>query len=228
MTFLNLVKRTAAECGVDPSAITTVVNQVGEVGRLVDWVASAWVDIQQKHATWRFLRRSTSWPTVEGQSLYTPTEAGIASETFGQWAPATARVYHTASGLSSEQWLSYRPWDQFRDLWLFGATRAVTSWPIEVTVDPENRIGVGPAPTAGLTLSVDYYRTPVLLAADTDVPALPPLHSPLIIVYRAMMFYGGYWAAREVYARGEAEYRRLLTRLEADQLPPVQLAGALA
>jgi hypothetical protein len=40
----------------------------------------------------------------------------------------------------------------------------------------------------------------------------------MMIVYRTMMFYGGYEAAPEVYQRGETEFKRLMNRLEIDQL----------
>ena len=40
----------------------------------------------------------------------------------------------------------------------------------------------------------------------------------MAIVYRAMMYYAGYEAAPEVYSRGELEFKRLMNRLEIDQI----------
>jgi hypothetical protein len=49
-----------------------------------------------------------------------------------------------------------------------------------------------------------------------------------MIVYRAMMFYAGYEAAPEVYQRGELEFKRLMNRLEIDQLPDMVSGPPLA
>jgi hypothetical protein len=49
----------------------------------------------------------------------------------------------------------------------------------------------------------------------------------MAIVYRAMMFYGGYEAASEVYQRGEQEFVKLMRRMTADRLPEVSFAGTL-
>ena len=50
----------------------------------------------------------------------------------------------------------------------------------------------------------------------------------MMIVYRAMMFYGGYESAPEVYQRGEAEFKRLMSRLDIDQLPTLVSGPPLA
>ena len=50
----------------------------------------------------------------------------------------------------------------------------------------------------------------------------------MIVVYRAMMYYGGYEAAPEVLSRGSEEYQRLYSRLEIDQLPTMVNGPPLA
>jgi hypothetical protein len=50
----------------------------------------------------------------------------------------------------------------------------------------------------------------------------------MAIVYRAMMSYGAYEAAAEVYQRGEAEFNRMIRRVLADRLPEISAGSALA
>jgi len=47
-------------------------------------------------------------------------------------------------------------------------------------------------------------------------------------VYRAMMYYAGFEAASEVYQRGELEFKRLMNRIDIDQLPTLISGPPLA
>lgn len=230
MTFLQLVTRLCEECGVPTDDLDTVTGQTGELKRMVNAVADAWVDIQSLHrGRWKFQRRSTSWAGIAGQTTYATTSCGITSGTFGSWIAYTFRSYVTLLGLTSEQFLTWVEYDVFRDRYLFGPQRSVTSTPIEYTIAPaDSSIILGPAPIAGYSFSGDYYRAPIRLSVDADVPALPDLHDPLIIVDRAKMAYAAYESASEVYVTGEREYLRKLRRLEADQLDMPVMPGALA
>jgi hypothetical protein len=50
----------------------------------------------------------------------------------------------------------------------------------------------------------------------------------LVIVYKAMQFYGLYEAAPEVLMRGNTEFSRLMNQLEREQLEEVSLGNPLA
>ena len=47
----------------------------------------------------------------------------------------------------------------------------------------------------------------------------------MAIVYRAMMMYGRFTAAGEVFNDGEQNYRRILTALVRNQTPMVRMGG---
>lgn len=229
-TTLDLVRRLALECGVakDPvAAIPTIINAVGETGRLVSWIITAWRDIQLLHQDWQFLRRSVSFSTIAGKATYTPTEAGIDPLAFSRWDVYSFRNYNTAAGTSSEIFMEVWEYERWRDLFQFGAMRTATSQPTILTVTPDRSLGLGMVPLAGYTVVGDYYLAPVDLSADNQVTTLPDWHSPMIIVYKAMMDYGAFENAPEVYQRGELKYRQLLQRLEFDQLKPVQWGASL-
>lgn len=227
MTYLQLAQRLRQECGVTGTGPSAVTSQTGEYRRLVDWIATSWFEIQSLHQDWKFLRLSASWTTILGQYSYTPVQCGITADTFGKWIEEEARQYLTATGTASEMpvWpISYALWRQRYNL---GAMRDQRAQPMEFAIAPNDSIVLGPPPLAGYTVTCDYYRSPILLAADADVPALPAKHDPLIIVYCAMMKYGAHESDPSVYANGERNYNRMLSRLELDQLPGISLGGAL-
>lgn len=250
MTFLQLVQRTARECRVNTSSLTSVLNQTGDRQRIVDWVADAWFDIQAAHQDWKFLRATATWATVASQAQYTTLQCGITASTFGKWIPESFRNYLSSGssmawgddawgdspydgstaggGYATEIFMDEMPYASWRDLWLFGANRSVTSRPLYFAINPADGIALGPAPLAGYTILGDYYTSPVRMAADDDQHTLPTKHNDMIIVYKAMMSYGEHWSAAEVYGRGERGYKRHLASLEIDQLPAMTFCGALS
>lgn len=91
MNFLQLCNRLRLECGVSGADLTSVASQTGEPGRLVAWVNSAWLDIQNTRTDWQWMRTTATFPTATGQPTYTPTQIGLTD--FGSWARETFRNY---------------------------------------------------------------------------------------------------------------------------------------
>lgn len=231
MDYLALCLRTAQECGVPNSTLTTVSGQTGQLKRVCDWVNTAWEDIQTAHQDWNWMRTSTSWATVGGTYAY-PLGSGagtvnVSVATFGMWDRITFRNYVTASGVNSEIVMGYLDYDEWRDNYLISGTRDTRTRPMDFAIGPNKTIYLGPVVSAGYTVTADYFTAPVTLSADADTPALPT-HFQMAIVYKAMMHYGAYYAASEVYQRGELEFTKLMRRMDADRLPEIGFAGALA
>ena len=225
MTFLQMAQRLALDCGETRTGLTTVVGQSGRLLRCVNAIASAWLDIQQQHQDWRFLRLSTSFLTIDGQPTYTVTECGLTAGTLGMWVRDSFRVYLTSAGLGNETHLSFCHYDLWRDRYQIAALRSVKTRPTEITITPNDGLGLGLTPAVGYTVLGDYYRAPVTLTADGDVPALPEKHDAMIIVYRAMQLFGNYLGAPELVGLGKDEYRMRMPALEKDQLPPLRFAA---
>lgn len=227
MTFLELLQRLAADTGTTNQTISTVSGVSGEILRLKNWLNDAYMDLQREHPDWEWLRSSFSFTTTNAQQIYTLTDIGI-STTFGKWKPETFRSYITSSGYGTEIFMQYSEYEAWRDLWQFGANRTLTSRPTLFTILPNKSIGLGPTPNSvGYTVLGDYYTAPVEMSADSDEPAFPSKFH-MILVYRAMMSYGVYESATEVYQRGQQKYGELLSQLQADQLPIVIAGAALA
>ena len=225
MNFLEICQRAQRECGL-ASTLTTVVSQSGEHRRFVDWVQDAWNDIQTVHQDWEWLRQSVTFVTVDGQATYTPLECGVTAGTFGKWARDSFRNYETAGGVNTEMTTSYIGYEDWRQLYQLGAHRDTRSRPVQISITPAKSIALAPYPSAGYTVTGDYYTAPVSLALDADTP-LMPAHFHMAIVWKTCMSYGAFEAAPEVYQRGELEFKQLMRQIERDRMPEIVLGAPL-
>lgn len=239
MNRLELVQRLAREGG-SAQPETTEGTLSDEAQLLVDWIDQAWNEIQTKHDDWWWMRSSrlqnagVSFATVSGQAIYAlgsgAGTVGVEASAFGKWAIDTFRVQLTSVGYTNETFLDPVPggYDVWRDAYMYGAMRAVTTRPVAIAIGPGNALCLGPPPTAGYTVTGDYYIAPLAMADDDDEPTGLPEQFHMLIVYLAMTYYGGYEAAPEVLDRGQRRYGTLMRRLEALQAPEVYTAGPLA
>lgn len=218
MNFLQLVNRTRVECGVSGAStpLTTAQNLTGESARIATWVNSAWVDIQTAKDDWQWMREPFQFNTVTQQQEYTPTEANVGS-TFANWKRDSFRCSSVGQNYADEQLLNYMDFTTFRNLYQYGNMRTTYARPVVVSITPSKNLAFGSIPDEPYVIVGEYYTRPVEFSADLDVPNIPDRFH-LMIVYRAMMFYGGFEAAPEVFQRGETEFKRLMSRLDIDQL----------
>lgn len=237
-TYLELCNELAQEAGVSgaASSISAVTNQSGQALRLVNWIKRSWTEIQNRHNNWRWMRSKWSVNTVASDDTYaysdcTDTRLSATISRFARWLPfddsgaANIKRYLTSGGVSGEIWMTNLPWDYFQAVYRRGQQN---NGPIvHVTIDPQNQLVVGPKPDDIYTVSGEYMMSAQVLAADSDTPEMPSRFHDLI-VYRAMEKYGRFYAAGEVLARGEREGGRLMTQLEADQLPALAYGAPLA
>lgn len=243
MNYLQLCQRAAIECGVASgtailTALPTVAGATGSLGRVVNWVADGWNDIQCDHDDWDWMRSSNllgggvSFPTVAGQASYPigtgPGQVGVAWDAFGKWDRETFRNYSTATGPNNEMFLGDIPFDAWRNGYMLGSMRNVKTRPVVAAIGPDQSINLGPPPDGLYTITADYFTAPAIMTLDTDVPKYLPSRFHMLIVYRAMMKYAGYKSAPEVYQRGSAENGRMYADLMALRAPEISFGGALA
>lgn len=224
MSFLDMVKRLHQESGSSGAAPVTTIAQRGDIKRLVDWISTAWMDIQNDRRDWFFMRQSVAFNTLIGQRSYSAADAGISS--FGNFKLDSFRQYRVSVGFGSEMDLGYMPYDYFRDFYMRGAIRSMTGMPISFTVDPSKNFLVGPLPDCPYTINGEGYTMPTEFALDADRPTLPSQYH-MMIVWKALQYYGTYEAAAESHARGEKAYDALMGQLLNDQLPPVEFGEPL-
>lgn len=243
MNFLELCQRTVTECGVATSSavktvLPTVANATGSLGRVVGWVDDAWSDIQMDHEDWDWMRSSVllgggvSFQTVAGQVSYPlgtgPGTLGVEADDFGKWDGGTFRNFPTDNGFLGEMFMDEIPFEYWRDGYMVGAMRTTQTRPVVIAIGPDQSLCFGPAPSAGYTVTADYYRAPQDLVDNADVPAGIPTRFHMLIVYRAMMKYAGYESAPEVFQRGSQEAAGMYAQLMSLRAPRIGWGGPLA
>lgn len=245
-TFLDLCQRLRRECGINGTGPSTVAAQVGEMARVVGWIQSAWIDIQETHQDWEFFRGTISFPLDGIKTIWKlsdiQTASGVATfaANFSRWERDSFRNYQTSIGLNSEIFMEHVGYARWRDAYFYGALRGVFTRPIVMSIAPDKALVFGPMGASGYTVVGDFYTAPQAFSGDNDTPCsglvapagsgntIWPKQHNMMIVYRAMMFYGAYENAAEIYNQGEREFKKMINRINADRLPEIQGAGALA
>jgi hypothetical protein len=236
MNFLTLCQRTATDCGVS-GVLTTTAGQIGSLARIVNWVGDAWNELQTAHDDWDWMRASgilgSGASFVPASAQYTtplgtgPGQIGVAVDNFGKWDLETFRCFTTATGTLDETFLRCLDFDAWRDGYMLGAMRRVTTRPVAIAIGPDQSLNLGPPPNGLYTITADYFAAPSLMVADTDVPAGLPVRWHLLICYKAMMKYGLYESAADVVQRAQSEWDPMYRQLEARRLPTMGWGGAL-
>jgi hypothetical protein len=228
MTLLELVNRLIAECGVAGGALATLVSPTDESARLTNWIIQSDLEIQELHHDWNFLRAEVEFDTVAGDWSYAPVTEITAITKFSEWKTDDLRVYLKSAGYGSETHLGEAmAYDAFRSYWRFNMRRSTQSRPVAWSIAPDYSLVLGPVPNDVYTVVAEYFKEPTVMASDGDTTVIPARFQ-MSIVYRAMMKYGAYETASEVYNAGQDEYKRMLAAMELNQLPRMQLPGSLA
>jgi hypothetical protein len=224
VTFLELCQRLRREAGQAGSGPTTVVSQTYELKRTVDWVQTAYADIQNLHAEWNFLNATLTFQTVASDNNY--PIADISATEYGEWNQESFRSYRTSTGVSGEQFMQWLGWPDFRDKYVIGTNRTQEGVPRYIAQKPDTSLIVFPTPDAIYTINGEYFKRAQVMSVDADEPLIPSKFH-MIIVWRALMFYAGFTSAPDLYEVGQREYKNMLFKLESSQLPRIRLAGPL-
>lgn len=217
MDFLSICRRLKREARVSGATNTpaSVTGQSGEMLNLVEWVQSAYQDIQNDQPEWEFLRADFSFQTVSGASSYSPVAAGLTE--LLKWRVRdeySIRCYLNC--VNNEQPIIPISWEEMRSRY-FGSNRTQTGRPVECAVKPDNSLIFWPVPNGIYTVVGEYYKQPQTLTANTDIPIFPGAYH-MALVWLALRYTAAYQAAPEKYAHSDNEYSRLLNALRHDQL----------
>jgi hypothetical protein len=218
MTFLQLCQRTAKECGVGSASVqmlpSTVVGQVGELSRVVDYVQQSWTELQGNRR-WSFLWEVA---TITIPASASSVAQGVSADRYDVESAYVPVV--TSDG----RHMDYLPWDEFRTMYprlLTGSSLGV--W----TVAPDRSVRInGIAPPTGHVFTVERFAMPTKLRLDTDVPPIDAdLH--MLIVYMAVRKYGGFDEAGTQYKLAAAEEARMRHDFVARYTVAPRLGGTL-
>lgn len=207
MNRIELVRRLVAESGTTGLAIGSTTGQRGDALNFVNWIDDAWLEIQGL----------MNWPSLWEDATITITAgASTAAGTLSH------KRYIKDSARLNGGFLIYEPWDRFRMAYpSVQAGGSIGVW----TIRPDRSIAVNGIVTADTQIQIERYRMPGRLVADNSEPELFSEHH-MMIVWRALMLYGGFDADGVQYKRGASEYAQL-KRLAAGDMPAMQAGEAL-
>lgn len=225
MNFLELCQRVRQESGgVAGTGPSTVVNQVGQLKKIVTWTNAAWRELQLMHDDWLWKRKDFTLTLSASDNDYSADDASVTD--LGEWDLETFRIYLTSAGISDETFLIRMEYDIWRNVWAIGSQ--TSSRPNVVAQKPDLHLGFGPVPDATYTVTGQYLQSTQSMAADADSPTGLPEEFHEIIVYIALRKYAADEAAPEVWTNAKSEYKRMLRALERKQLPKWRTGPAAA
>lgn len=206
-TFLNMCAEVRREAAVGSSGPTAVTSQTGMLERIVYWVRDAWLEIQNKYSDWNFRWVEFTDATEADTGAYDLGRLRVGSELYvnGVALPPPVDFTYLKSLLQD----------------------AETNVPQMYAEQPDGKILFYPTPDAVYTIAGEHYSDPQTLTSEDDVITLDDKYA-LAIKWLAMMYYAGYEESGPQYNRAEKHYRDVMSRLEAEQLPPADFGGPLA
>ena len=217
-TFLQLCQNVARESGTitgtQPAAVT---GQTGRLAKVINMVAQAWIDIQNVHDNWLWMRTEFD-DTAITQSTGQYTADSWSLSDVGEWitTPKSVWIHLTSGGVGNESELKWIEWDLYRQKYLKGTQ--TENRPIEFSISPAQEFCFGPVPDATYAVSGEYYATPQALAANGDVPNCPARFHNLI-VWKAMLLLHEHDEAVIRIAEAMRHYPTELSVLGRSQLP---------
>lgn len=215
MNFLQLTQQLAHEAGVNGTGPTTVVGQDGslELGRIVNWVNQAWLDIQGK--------RLWTWMWSNAQVTITAGTNVIAGTLSHSRYDRESAYFN--DGSTAWRNLCYLPWDEFRmEYRTLNSVNGVTAW----TVRPDMALVFNATVSANTPVDIERFLNPTRMTVDTDTPGMPEdLHE--LIVWRALVKYANFDEAGVQRQVAVVEHDRLWADLLKRCLPGMRLGGPL-
>lgn len=208
MNALQIAQLIRQECGIAGSgAPASIVDQTGEMKRVVDWMIQADLYIQMLHTDWKFLWKEYAFNTIVGQTDYAKPADITDWDRESFWLDST-----TNNAVD----LKYMDWYEWREFHRAGVK--TNHIPDRIIIKPDNSLVLDSPPNDVYSCTAEYFANPVAMAANDDVPPYPATYYR-IIVARAKRMYAAYEDAPEIMQEAQDEYNYLLPRLESAQVP---------
>lgn len=212
----------------------TVTGQSGNLADCVDWAADAYNELQTSGDDWRWMRSQFTVNTVASTEAYaygacTDSRLSATISRFSHWLVTDKynppRAYLASSGIGSAYHLQFIDWDTFCALYKIGTINGGP--PAHITIDPQDRLILGPTPNDVYTIEGEYQMSAQNLAVDSDEPEMPDQFH-MLIVYDAMMKYAGDQLSEEAMGRALREGGALKSALLLRQMPQFRKARPMA
>lgn len=209
MNRLDLCRRVILESGVTNLTLGTTLNQVGEPANFVNWVDDAWEEVQGL----------LNWPSLwERATLTIPADGSSVDGGLPEWR------YDKDDGVTriGDAPLVFLPYADFKTMYRTVTAGVPSAW----TIQPDRTFALNAIVSAETSVTVERFSLPGRFTADANEPALPREHQ-MMIVWRALMLYGGFDESGAAYQRGRSEYRKAKNRAFAE-FGPMEAGEPLA
>lgn len=210
LTYLQICQRFVAEHGIQGgTGPNSVTGQTGELANVVRWISSAALDVDNLWLDWKYLWVRYTGSLVVGDQL-APAPAGGA-------LPRLWRIDRLKIRRAGDDWqpLTYYTRARFEDQ--FDPDNDSPGQPHSFTVLPDNTLQLNCIADGAYELKGEFWRRPVMLANNGDLPLIPGEYFRIIMA-RAAIYYGNREDAPEIISGAESEYLSLKDKLESDQL----------
>jgi hypothetical protein len=207
-SFLELTQRLRVETGTAGTGPVKVTEQKGQLAQLVVWIGQAYLDILNKWVDWKFAWAESSKNILAGQSDY-----ALASDLRQINEDA---VYLSGGDLGTDSVkLQFIDYDDYRRHKAGGDGHGT---PSAFTIRPDGKIRLLPEPNDSFMLDYEYWKQPVPLAENEDLPVFPDQYHDAII-WKAAMYWAGFNEAEAEFQKFNYHYETAVRMLEAAYLP---------
>ena len=208
----------------------SVLGQVGENLRVVNWVRDAWLEIQRKHAAsdairphWKFLwghKEIETTTVVDGESASISLGSNVQSI-----LPGTILVRKATEGDSAYETLPFFDYRSNAGLFRHGL-RTDMGPPEMCTRNPLGALLIVPEPDQKYHFHMEIYQSPQTLVENLDVPLVAGEDQQMVIIYRALIAYAREEDAPEILAVAPSQYEEGMRALEWEFLDSPELIVA--
>ena len=212
-TFLQICQDVWSETGISGAGPVSVTTAVGIERRLVGWVRDAWKDVQQFRPDWPWMINEVTFALSPQKDRYSLAEL-VLTDNVEKWLFDNTKIYKTYDGKDGEQYISGR---EYLAEWPAMSLGTQTpAQPESILYDPtSNDLVFYPVPDAEYSVTTRYYRQPQALAADLEVPLMPPGSKYQdIIKWKALVYYGFYDGAPDILGEAEQRYGELIIAMD--------------
>ena len=208
MNFLQIVQKVWTKCGLTGAGPSTVTGQSGMSSRIVQYVAEAYRDIQQRHNEWSWM-----WTRVESATLTIGDNTYVAGDLGRTPARTVQRVLLQVGGL----WQPIFYDRKRRDPTVYDNVTAVGK-PNRVAILPNGQWVFDTLPDLAYPIAVEYFRVSHELVDSTDLPLLPE-EFHWAIYWKAVEYYGHYDEDGSLLTEAQKNFASPMARLERVALP---------
>lgn len=227
MTYLELCQMVARESGtVSGKLPTAVTSQTGRLLKVVNWVDTAWRQLQNHRSAWRWMRAEFTGTTSAGTARY--TGASFSLTRLAEWITEedTVTLYKQSEGVSDEGAILFLPWNMYRSQFERGEQTA--DRPRYFSISPGNELCLGPKPDDAYVVRGEYRKSPQTLTDNDDIPEMPERFHELI-AWLALLLLAEHDEAQIHMSVAMRRYNMLMDDLSRDGLPQLEItAGGLA